>query len=274
MFHKLSNPKILRALDSEGGGGDAAAAESAAPAEEGGAPVEAAEGEPALLAGKYKDATALEEGYNQLRTAYDKKTADIKTDVEKEVRGQIESEYQLVAKGDIPEKSENYKFSPPEGLIPEGYDFSMKTDNPVFRKWQEKAHDMGLTPEQFNEVTAIYVENEMSLLPDPNAELEKLGENGRARVDRVDMWLSKHLDADSYISMSNFSGEASFITAMEQIIRKAGQAGGDTEGVQSDTPLSRPELEAMMKDPRYRDPRHREDAYVKRVTEGFRSLPS
>ena len=192
--------------------------------------------------------------------------------MEKEVRGQIEAEYQLVAKGDIPDKPENYKFNPPEGLIPEGYEFSMQSDNPVFRKWQDKAHAMGLTPEQFNEVTSLYVENEMTLLPNRDEEMRKLGENGKARIDRVDMWLSQHLDADSYISMSNFAGEASFVTAMEQIIRKAGQAGGDTNGVQSDTPLSRGELETMMKDPRYRDPRHRDDAYVKRVTEGFRAL--
>ena len=274
MFYNLFNPTIFRAVEGEGGSGEAVAAESEAPAEDTGGPVEASQGESPLLAGKYKDATALEEGYNQLRTAYDKKTADIKTDIEKDVRGKIESEYQLVSKGDLPDKAENYKFAPPDGLIPEGYDFSMKSDNPVFRKWQDKALDMGLTPDQFNEVTSLYVENEMALLPDPAAELEKLGENGRARVDRVDMWLSKHLDADSYISMSNFSGEASFITAMEQIIRKAGQAGGDTQGVQVDTPLSRTDLENMMKDPRYRDPRRRDEAYVKRVTDGFRSLAS
>lgn len=272
MFHKALNPKIYRAAEGESGGGEAVSTESAASPVEGEAQVEASEEQPALLAGKYKDAAALEEGYNQLRTAYDKKTEGIKEDLEKEVRGQIESEYQLVAKGDIPDKPENYKFNPPEGLIPEGYEFSMQSDNPVFRKWQDKAHAMGLTPEQFNEVTSLYVENEMTLLPNRDEEMRKLGENGKARIDRVDMWLSQHLDADSYISMSNFAGEASFVTAMEQIIRKAGQAGGDTDGVQSDTPLSRGELETMMKDPRYRDPRHRDDAYVKRVTEGFRAL--
>ena len=265
----LNESKILRAADVEGGGGGEEAAEAPTPE------VEAStEGEAVLLAGKYKDTTALEEGYNQLRTAYDKKTGDMKVDIAKEVRGEIESEYQLVAKGDLPKKAENYKYSPPEGLVPEGYDFSMKSDNPVFRKWQEKALDMGLTPDQFSEVTSLYVENEIALFPDPAKEMEKLGENGKARVNRVDMWLSKHLDADSYISMSNFSGEASFITAMEQIIRKAGQPGGNDEGIQSDTPLTRAELETMIKDPRYKDPRHREEAYVKRVTEGFRSLPA
>ena len=93
MFYNLFNPSIFRAVEGEGGGGEAVAAESAAPAEDTGTPVEASQGEPVLLAGKYKDATALEQGYNQLRTAYDKKTEDIKADIEKDVRGQIAVSY-------------------------------------------------------------------------------------------------------------------------------------------------------------------------------------
>ena len=106
-------------------------------------------------------------------------------------------------------------------------------------------------------------------------EKQKLGDNAQARIERVDLWAKANLTESSYESIVRNANSGDFILAMEELINKASPA--DIEGqndVQNIGPLTRDELETMMKDPRYRDPRHRDPSFVRRVEEGFKTLKS
>ena len=39
------------------------------------------------------------------------------------------------------------------------------------------AHDIGLSPSQYNQVVNLYVANELAMMPDKKAEVAKLGES-------------------------------------------------------------------------------------------------
>jgi hypothetical protein len=221
-----------------------------------------------VYAGKYKTVDDLERGYTELSKKLGQSTDELRTTLTNEITASLEAQRME----GVPAKADDYAFTPPEGMIPEGVEFSMDTTNPVFRKWRDLAHNLKLTPEQFNAATALYVENELSLLPNPADELKKLGENAQARIDRVDLWAKKHLKPENHAIMQEYSNRADMITLFEDLISKAKDAGVEDGGGENTGELTRDELQSMMKDPRYRDPRKREPEFVKKVEEGFRRL--
>tara|TARA_R110000824_G_C15229186_1_gene678307 strand:+ start:3398 stop:4195 length:798 start_codon:yes stop_codon:yes gene_type:complete len=215
--------------------------------------------------GKYKTVEELEAGYTELHKKFGASAEKNKEELTLQIKDEMRSL--------VPKEATDYVFTPPEGVVPEGMEFSMDSSNPVFTKWQKLSHDIGLSPEQFDAATALYLENELSILPDPNTEMQKLGENAKARIERVDLWSAKHLTPESYNALQELSGSSSTIILIEEIMKMnndVGNQGGGSSG--ESTELTRAEVENMMKDPRYRDPRKREPAYIKRVQDAFKRL--
>lgn len=224
----------------------------------------AAGGEDRLFAGKYKDLESLEAGYVELAKKLGERPQVDREKLAEEIRAELRAA--------VPETADLYTFVPPDGLVPEGMAFSMDESNSVFGKWRTLAHEIGLTPEQFNAATALYVENELSMLPNKEKEMEKLGENAQARLDRLDMWAMKHLTPEGYAAINEVSSSAGFIMAMEEMMRLARDPSLETSDTKQNGAMTREELEQMMKDPRYRSQRHRDPTYVEKVQEGFRRL--
>lgn len=217
-----------------------------------------------LFAGKYKTVEDMEAGYGELASKLGTQGKDL--------RDQHFEEFNSESRKSLPESADGYDFTPAEGVIPEGYDFKMDKTNPVFLKFRDKAHELGITTDGFNDLTNLYIENELSMLPDVTGEMTKLGENAQARINRVDMWATKYLSPEQAKAVTEVSNTAVFIEAMESMIDKAGDVSLEGGGENIDRPLSRDDLEQMMRDPRYRDPRSRSNDYVKKVEEGFAAL--
>lgn len=245
-----------------GAGGDDDAADAAAAAAGGGEEGE----EPRVYAKKYKTIDELEAGYVELS----KKLGQ--TDDER--RQAMTDEISASMREGVPAEATEYAFTPPDGMIPEGMEFSMEPDNPVFGKWQAFAHRIGLSPADFNEATALYIENELMMLPDPAAQRKALGENAEGRIERVQLWSKKNLSEDSYNAVMEGSTSAAMIVAFEEMMAQSGDGGdvgGGNDGGDGGK-LTREELEKMMIDPRYRDPRKREQSFVNKVQAGFQAL--
>ncbi len=194
---------------------------------------------------------------------------------DEKIREEISAELKSKGSEGVPESPDKYDFQVEEGILPEGTEFKLDKENPVFQEFNEFAHKNGLNQNQYNAMLSLYAKNELAMRPDFAAEKQKLGDNAQARIERVDLWAKANLTESSYDSIVRNASSGEFILAMEELINKASPA--DIEGqndVQNIGPLTRDELEAMMKDPRYRDPRHRDPSFVRRVEDGFKTLKS
>ena len=207
---------------------------------------------------------ALAKGYNEIASAFGKKQETLESEVSEKLKAQLRE--------GVPETAEGYEFTPSEGLIPEGVEFKLNKENPQMKEFGTLAHEIGLTPEQYNKVVGLYVQNELALMPNKSAEVQKLGENGQARVERVDMWSKANLSETSYNALVGQAISGEFIIAMEELIDKTKDVNLEAEGDTKHGKLDLNELQQMQKDPRYRDPRHRDPSFVKRVEEGFAAL--
>ena len=217
-----------------------------------------------LLAGKYKDVESLVAGHQELSTKIGERP-----EVE---RDKIIEEYSASLREKVPQEAGLYTFEIPEGMLGEGQAVTFDDSDPVMQKWKEFAHKKGFTPEEFNEATAMYVENELLNRPDMAAEMKALGENAQARVDRVDMWAAKHLSPEGYASIVDSSTTAGFVSVMEEVMKLSKDITLETGDVKSSGPLTKEELREMQLDPRYRSPRERDDAFVQRVNDGYKAL--
>ena len=213
------------------------------------------------------DIEKLSKGYNEIASAFGKKNEDLEADITSKVKAQMRE--------GVPETPESYVFEPKEDLVPEGTEFKLNADNPQLQEFGKLAHEIGLSPEQYNSVVSLYVQNELALMPNKQAEAQKLGENAQARIDRVDMWSKANLSENAYQAVVGQATSGEFIMAMEELIDKSRDAPLD-EGAQQQQSgkLTLAELQQMQKDPRYRDPRHRDPTFIKRVEDGFTALAS
>tara|TARA_R100000655_G_scaffold782_6_gene3265 strand:+ start:952 stop:1707 length:756 start_codon:yes stop_codon:yes gene_type:complete len=241
---------------------DVAEEQEAAPAPEG-APEPVGE---SLLAGKYKDVASLETGYKELQAKLGERP-----EVE---RDKLIDAYEAERRKAVPEKPVDYVYKPPEGLVPEGSEFSFKTDDPTFTAWQEWSHKIGLTPEQFNEATTFYVQNELAMMPNRNAELEKLGENAQARLDRLDMWAGRHLSPEGYNAITLAASNADTVMALEQMIKMTRDPSMVTEDATPDGPLSYAELQDMQRQARQMTMGAERVDLENKIADGFKRLAS
>jgi hypothetical protein len=230
-------------------------------------------GRPEYIPEKYWDEAAgrarveeMGKGYIELASTLGKRDETTRAEITKELTdAQLEG---------VPDQAAAYKYVPGEGVLPEGTEFKVDVDNPQYKAFGEWALKNKLNHEQYSEVINLYVENELAMMPDKVAETQKLGENGAARIERVDLWAKANLTESSYKAIVGQATSGEFIIAMEELIKKS-TVGADVEGAGdavSQGPLNREELETMMKDPRYRETMKRDPAFVKRVQDGFAAL--
>jgi len=225
------------------------------------------EGEGELILGKYKDVEALSEAYKNLEGKLGK--------TDEQLRADISAEFQAAAKEGVPENIDGYEVTLPDGVVPEGLDFKLDAEDPMLAEFKTWAHENGIKGEIFQGLLGFYAKSQIGMMPDIAGETAKLGENGQARIERVDLWAGKNLSESTYNTMMKYTDNADMIVALEEVMKKSSgdmapaPGDGDDGGHQ---PLSRLELETMMQDPKYRDPRHRDEDFVKRVTAGFQAL--
>ena len=257
--------------DDEGtGGAPAAAPESlidAQPEEE-----STIAGRPEYIPEKYWDDITgrarvedLGKGYIELASKLGQRDDKMKEDMSTQIKAEMRE--------GVPEEPGGYEYTPNEGTVPEGMEFNLDKENPQYIEFGKTAHGIGLSQEQYNSVMDLYVRNELSYVPNKKVEMEKLGDNGQARIERIDLWSKANLTDQAYGAIVKNATSGEFILAMEELIRKTGSADLEGQGdMQKQGPLERQELEQMMRDPKYRDPRHRDEAFVRRVEEGFKAL--
>ena len=173
-----------------------------------------------------------------------------------------------------PASADKYIPQPPKGLLPKGTEFKADPNNPMLKWWGNFAFEQGLSQEQYEQGIATYIEALGYGLPDRAAEVKKLGDNGQERITRAEAWAKSNLSEGAFKTLAAVASTAEGVQLVEELVRltmgQAGAAGG-VSGLPAGV-KTLPELQAMMKDPRYHDPYKRDPSFVKQVEDGFKAL--
>ena len=216
---------------------------------------------PEFVQDKFWDADRKEVNLENLASSYnalEKKLGSRTEDLSKQVRQDLEQE----RLGKVPEE---YKINVPE--LPENVDVSVSEDMEIVQWWKDTAKQNGLSQEQFDEGVKVFIDNAMATLPDVNAELEKLGDNSKERVEAAELWSKKNLSPEAYNTFSSIASTADGVKAIEEIMKMTKDSPMPTTPTQVSVTPDLGDLKSMMNDPRYYDSNKRDDSYIKRVTE-------
>ena len=196
----------------------------------------------------------LASSYNAL----EKKLGSRTEDLSKQIRTDLEQE----KLGKTPEE---YKVNLPE--LPENVDVTVSDDMELVQWWKDTAKQNGLSQEQFDQGVNAFVNNAVATLPDVNAEMEKLGDNAKERIEASELWSKKNLSPDSYSTFSSLAATAEGVKVIEEIMKLTKDSPIPTTPTQVSVTPNEDDLKSMLQDPRYWDSSKRDPAYVKRVTE-------
>ena len=196
----------------------------------------------------------LASSYNAL----EKKLGSRTEDLSKQIRTDIEQEK-------LTKTPEEYKVNLPE--LPENVDVTVSDDMELVQWWKDTAKQNGLSQEQFDQGVNAFVNNAVATLPDVNAEMEKLGDNAKERIEASELWSKKNLSPDSYSTFSSLAATAEGVKVIEEIMKLTKDSPIPTTPTQVSVTPNEDDLKSMLQDPRYWDSSKRDPAYVKRVTE-------
>jgi hypothetical protein len=108
--------------------------------------------------------------------------------------------------------------------------------------------------------------------PNLDDEVGKLGENAQLRIDAVDAFAQSHFGADDYEYLQTTLGQsARGIEILERVMdmQKQNISRQQSEPMNK---LSLEDVRSMMKDPRYFDPKERDESFVRQVDDAFQRL--
>ena len=200
---------------------------------------------------------ALAQGYNELERFVGKKTDDIREEVIRQQMAELDE--------NRPEAPDKYLATFSEDSPFKELEDQLTYDDPVLKMWADVSHKAGLSNEEYSEGIHNYLEA-MASGPDVAQEIQRLGENGEARVEAVDMWARKNLPDDMYDALSAQIQTAEAFQALETLMSNSKPA--QTNAYNAESVTARPEktdIRAAMDDPKYWDPARRDEAYVKQV---------
>ena len=156
--------------------------------------------------------------------------------------------------------------------LPDGVTETDVAENPMFDWWSNHCAENAYTQEMFEDGVNTYINRYLDAQVDVDQEMSKLGENANARVDAVDSFASTYFTPDQYEHLTSTLGQtAEGIEILERVMEMQKQ---NISQVQTE-PMNRLTLDdvrTMMKDPRYFDPRERDETFVKRVDDAFARL--
>jgi len=178
-----------------------------------------------------------------------------------ELTKSIREDYEKERLGKVPE---SYELPTPE--LPENVDVNLSPDVPMVQWWQEFSKSKGLSQDDFNDGIKAFVDNAVADIPSQEDQIAELGDNGKARIEAVDLWAKKNLSETAYQSVSNIATSADNVKVLEEIMGLTKDSSIPSSDTAIDVNASEDDLRSMMRDARYWDDTRRDPAYVNRVT--------
>lgn len=153
-------------------------------------------------------------------------------------------------------------------------DHGVADDDPLLNDFSNFAKENGLSQDQFDQITAMYMQHvgEMTNQIETNreAELAKLGRNGDKVVTSLNQWLTKlgtsgALSAEEVDAIASKADNAEYIMALNKIRQSYGEQPIPDISMQESKSYTRADLDAMVADPRY----GKDMAYTNSVEQKF-----
>lgn len=195
-----------------------------------------------------------------------------------DLKKQVKEEFDRDLAAKRPQSADLYDLSLPKDLqVPKGYELIVHKDDPMVKYLKETAFELGLDNSQFQKALGAHAQAIFSRLPVFEEEMQKLGENAQARIERVANWVKGRVSDEHYKLLEKMMDRAGAVEAFESIMEKTGEpkfaaqtgAQGSTGGVKS-----LDELRKLQDDPRYWDATKRDKDYVAMVQREYaRAFP-
>ena len=211
---------------------------------------------PDWLAEKFNTPEDLANAYTNLESKLGQSEETIRTNVMSE----LEEEFN----NGRPASSGEYE-------LPDSLDAEEAKDNELLNWWANEAWENGYSQEEFAKGIDMYVNAINANQPDIEAEFENLGDNAQDRVNAVELWANANFQEEHMDAIRMLGSTAKGIEVMEILMEqlRGSQMNGQAQpaGVPSEADLT-----AMMKDPRYWNPKDRDPNFIKQVDEGFSKI--
>lgn len=193
-----------------------------------------------LFAGKYKSAEELEEGYKNLSQKLREKS---------------------------PEAPEEYSFDP-EALGDDYKDVKIDKDDPLLQHMTNVFKDTNLSDEQATRLAAEFSKYQSAETPNPEKEMEKLGESAKETIGKVEGFFKKYgasagLTEEEVQQIGTMTATAEGVTALSKLIDRFNSTNEVPENANSIDSSNDPDdlwaqaNEIRQSDPSFSDPQKR-----------------
>ncbi len=157
---------------------------------------------------------------------------------------------------------------------PEEYEYSVFTskgieadvNDPFLKQATAIAKETNMNQETFDKLLGVWAEDQMSQVPDTEAEMAKLGENGKAQLDSLAEWAQRQLSEEEFTHLTSLLTTASDVRLFQKMRALTQEkAIPTTEHAKSFEPvLTKEKIVHLVADPKYgSDPYYREEVQRK-----------
>lgn len=183
----------------------------------------------------------------QLKTSYENLERKFHTRRD-EIKEELIQELNDTASKDVPISPADYKV---EMQDEDGN--ALEVDESDMLGWfREKAHDMALSQNEFNDFVSEYMTMEAQTGPDWNVESEALGEHADRRLERVDAWANSVFTQDDYNTFADIPASANMVKFFESVMELNGQPKFNmTSATEFQETITKEDLQAAQRDPKY-----------------------
>ena len=196
---------------------------------------------PDWLPPKFETPEQLSTSYQELERKFHTRRDEIK----QELVGEINEEVQA----DVPVSPGDYSV---ELEDQDGNAIEMNQDDPALNWFRGKAHELGMTNEEFGDIVSEFTNIQSTSGPDWNEESQDLGEHADRRLERVDTWANSSLSEDAYKTFAAIPASASMVKAFEEIMQLNGQPKFNmTSSTEFQETVTKADLMSAQQDPKY-----------------------
>ena len=212
---------------------------------------------PDWLPEKFKSPEELAKSYSELERGFYQRKDDM--------REQVIDEINQEAMKDAPASPADYdvNFSAPEGL-----EYTVDEDDPLLGWFKGKAHEYGLSQDEFDGLINEYAQADVQRGPDWNTESEALGEYAEDRLTRVDGWARTSLTEEAYNVFANIPASSNMVQLFEELMELNGQPQFNmVSETEFQEVISLDDLRSMQNDPKYW--KEKDPSFIAKVRAGF-----
>jgi hypothetical protein len=215
---------------------------------------------PEWLPEKFTKAEDLAKSYTELESMVGKK--------EEEFKEKFMKEQEEIAYADRPETKGDYLITEEaQGLL----DMGAVTDNKLLDWWSTHSYENGFSQDEFNSGIMMYLEQISETLPNPEQEMQKLGDNANVRVEAASLFANQYFPKDLIGAVEQLAATADGVKVLEHIQEQNKGVNISQASAVTNTTNEAQLRELMLKE-EYWNPSKRNPDVVREVENGFKSI--